>query len=326
MHGSLSIISPRDSSSKDGYNTVHLSPKAFAHFFSWWRLFSGVMSIPLRQGSLFPSVERAPKKFNRHLATLKYQLDLSPLYLAHTYRRKDSADYAKRTTTITGIKARLDRLTLDLHQRKEEKVIILKELQTKRRAMHMGINKARVDFESTDLRALAATIPDMSPEELHELSHSRDAPEEVEGWGTKTIELVNDDDLDWIDKDDFVEVDVLLPKTEPVGRVWPLAYGSRFTYYRSTDATSETSMDKSGVPDSISYQFGSEDSHHCLMNALEGISILGETDIRPRERSVSFVRKATFRVGRDYESFGERTTRRCTTRSRRRSWQDTIPR
>src|SRR5271167_661862 len=89
MHGSLSVISPRDTLSNDAYNTIHLTPKAFTHFFAWWRLFSGVMSLPLRQGPLFPSREKPTKKFNRHLATLKYQLDLSPLYIAHIYRHKD---------------------------------------------------------------------------------------------------------------------------------------------------------------------------------------------------------------------------------------------
>jgi hypothetical protein len=275
MHGSLSIISPRDSSSKDSYNTIHLSPKAFSHFFSWWRLFSGVMSIPLRQGPLYPSEERPPKKFNRHLATLKYQLDLSPLYLAHVYRHKDSSDYSKHTTTVTGIKARLDKLLLDVHQRKEEKVIVLKELQTKRRALHMGINKARVDFESADVRALVATFKDCSASELYQLSQNRPLRDDHEGWGTKTIDLVNDDDLDWIDPDDFVEVDVVMSKSEPTGHIWPLAYGSRFTYLRSTDAAGETTMDKSGAGgDSISYQFGSEDSHHCLISLLEGISAM----------------------------------------------------
>ena len=292
MHGSLSVISPRDSSSKDGYNTVHLSPKAFQHFFSWWHLFSGVMSLPLRQGPLFPSVERPPKKFNRHLATIKYQLDLSPLYLAHTYRHKDSTDYAKKTSTITGIKARIDRLSLDVHQRKEEKVIILKEMQTKRRAMHMGINKARVDFESADIRAMAATFKECSPSELYDLSRNRSVHEDSEGWGTKTITLVNDDDLDWIDQDDFIELDVILSKTEPVGRIWPLAYGSRFTYYRSTDHAAETQMDKSGAVDSISYQFGSEDSHHCLMKSLEGISFTDMSNLRSRKCAIPTFPKA----------------------------------
>ena len=228
------------------------------------------MSIPLRQGALYPSIEKPPKKFNRHLATLKYQLDLSPLYLAHVYRHKDSSDYSKGTTTISGIKARLDRLLLDVHQRKEEKVIILKELQTKRRALHMGINKARVDFDSTDLRAVAATFKDCSASELYELNQDRHFRDVNESWGSKTIDLVDDDDLDWIDPDDFVEVDVVLSKSEPTGRIWPLAYGSRFTYLRSTDAAVETTMDKSGAGDSISYQFGSEDSHHCLITMLEG--------------------------------------------------------
>jgi hypothetical protein len=275
MHGSLSVISPRDGSSKEGYNTVHLSPAAFSHFFSWWQLFSGVMSIPLRTGALFPSKEKPPKKFNRYLATLKYQLDLSPLFLAHTYHHKDSTDFLKGTRTITGVKARLDHLSLDVHQRKEEKVIILKELQTKRRAMHMGINKARVDFESADFRAVAVTFKECSPAELHELAQrARSVNEDDDSdWASKTIELVNDDDLDWIDRDDFVEVDRPLTKTEPTGKIWPLAYGSRFTYYRSTDEIFETPMDKSGAADSITYQFGSEDSHHCLMDRMESDSL-----------------------------------------------------
>jgi hypothetical protein len=289
MHGSLSIICPRDPSSKDTYNTVHLSPKAFSHFFSWWKLFSGVMSIPLRQGPLYPSVERPPKKFNRHLVTIKYQLDLAPLYLAHVYRHKDSTDYSKHTTTVTGIKARIDRLLLDVHQRKEEKVIILKELQTRRRALHMGINSARVDFESTDLRALAATFKDCTAEELHELSKNRRMRDNQEGWGTKTIDLVNDNDLDWIDPDDFVEVDVVLSNVEPTGRIWPLAYGSRFTYLRSTDAASERKTDKSGGSDSVSWHFGSEDSHHCLMSLLEGGIPHECADHRPRECSDEIV-------------------------------------
>ena len=137
--------------------------------------------------------------------------------------------------------------------------------------MHMAINKARVDFESADIRAISATFQECSPSELHDLSRNRQMREEIDSWGTKTIILVDDDDLDWIDQDDFVEVDVILSKCEPTGRIWPLASGSRFTYYRSTDGASETSMDKSGAVDSISYQFGSEDSHHCLMNSLEGI-------------------------------------------------------
>jgi RNA pol II promoter Fmp27 protein domain len=299
MHGSLSIISPRDPASKDGYNSIHLSPKAFSHFFSWWSLFSGVMSIPLRQGPLFPSVEKPPKKFNRHLATLKYQLDLSPLYLAHTYRYKGANDYTNGTSSVIGIKARLDRLALDVHQRKEEKVIILKELQTKRRAMHMGLNQARVDFESADFRTLAATFKDITPSELYEMNKNRDLRDDGEGWGLKTIELVNDDDLDWIDRDDFVELDVKLSKSEPVGKIWPLAYGPRFTYYRSTDAAMSTKMDKSGADDSTSYQFGSEESHHCLMTQLEGIHLYYLTNYRPRQRSIQAIPDPSCRVALD---------------------------
>ena len=232
------------------------------------------MSIPLRQGPLFPSTGRLPKKFNQHLATLKFVFDLSPLFIAHMYQHKESADYTKPATMVTGIKARLNRLTFDVHQRKEEKVIILKELHTKRRAMHMALNKARIDFENADVRALAAKAEECSAAEMHQLARNEMQQEDSESWGLGSIELVNDDDLDWIDQDDYVEVDVHLSQADPSGRIWPLAYGSRFTYYRSTDEVIETSMEVSGASHAMSYQFGSEDSHHCLMNSLEGIGFV----------------------------------------------------
>ena len=83
-------------------------------------MFSGTMSLPVRQGKLWPGVEKSSKKFGRHLATIKYNLLLSPLYMSHIYKHKDAEDYSAGVVSATGLKARLDSFMFDLHQRREE--------------------------------------------------------------------------------------------------------------------------------------------------------------------------------------------------------------
>jgi hypothetical protein len=77
------------------------------------------MSLPIRQGNLWSGPAKTSKKFGRHLATIKYNLLLSPLFLAHVYKHKDAEDYAEDTVSATGLKIRLESFVLDLHQRRE---------------------------------------------------------------------------------------------------------------------------------------------------------------------------------------------------------------
>src|SRR5579871_6131911 len=97
IHLSIAVAAPYDrdwasgyTKPANGYNSVHLSPRFFSHFFNWWSLFSGVMSLPIRQGNLWNGPAKTSKKFGRHLATIKYNLLLSPLFLAHVYKHKDA--------------------------------------------------------------------------------------------------------------------------------------------------------------------------------------------------------------------------------------------
>ena len=99
IHMSIAIAAPYDREwsvanlePSKTYNSVHLSPRFFTHFYSWWSMFSGAMSLPVRQGKLWPGVEKSSKKFGRHLATIKYNLLLSPLYMSHIYKHKDAED------------------------------------------------------------------------------------------------------------------------------------------------------------------------------------------------------------------------------------------
>ena len=67
-----------------GPNSLHLSTKLFAHFWSWWSLFDGALSLPIRQGPYHPRRVITPK-LGRHIATIKYLLSVPRLYVMHGY-------------------------------------------------------------------------------------------------------------------------------------------------------------------------------------------------------------------------------------------------
>lgn len=77
IHFSVSLDAPRDgdkntkSVDAETHNSLHLTPKAFAHFFAWWRLFGAKTPAPIRQGRVFPEGPPPSKKFGASMATIK---------------------------------------------------------------------------------------------------------------------------------------------------------------------------------------------------------------------------------------------------------------
>lgn len=245
------------------YNSAHMSPRFFTHFFDWWSLFSGVMSLPIRQGKLFPGIEKSSKKFGRHLATIKYNLLLSPLFIAHIYKHKDKEDYCAETVGATGLKLRLDSFMLDLHQRREEFSTQGKGRMKQKKTSGMRINQAQLDFISADLRAVSASIAGTSQEDLNKVSD-----EDLASLADQTAIspdvsrfTIPDHDFLWIDMDDFVELDWILPaETHPQTKIMPLAFAPRFTYLRQTDHKNTSKSFGRSSP------FGDEPTHYCIMS------------------------------------------------------------
>ncbi|KAL4931992.1 FMP27 family protein [Aspergillus undulatus] len=269
IHLSVSIIAPSSKNwSSDSeqpaasYNTVHLTPRFFTHFYSWWSLFSGVMSLPVRQGRLWPGITKTNKKFNRHLATIKYKLLLAPLFVAHIYKHKDPEDYAEDVVTATGIKVRLDSLKLDVHQRREQIKTPSKGRLRQPQASVIRIYKAELDLQAADFRAVSASIEGTGIEDLEkrkdDIISSFQQPVAPADLSRFTIP---DHNLDWVDMDDFVELDWILPQeSNPRTKILPLAFTPRFTYFRETDH-GEITPGQPGYSD-----FGQEDTHDCVMS------------------------------------------------------------
>ncbi|KAK0124244.1 hypothetical protein ONS95_009219 [Cadophora gregata] len=246
----------------NSYNTVHLTPRFFSHFFAWWSMFNGTMSLPIRQGALWPGIEKSSKKFGRHLATIKYNLLLAPLFISHIYKHKDAEDYSADVVSATGLKMRLDSFMLDMHQRREEFPTHDKGRKTQGKTTAMKMHQAQLDLLSADIRAITASIAGTTPEDLQKAS----APTLVSQLDTPSTDLshfeIPDNDFSWIDMDDFVELDWILPsEANPETKIMPLAYAPRFTYFRQTDHGDTIS----GDPDRTS-PFGHEQTHFCIMS------------------------------------------------------------
>ncbi|KAI8966760.1 mitochondrial protein from FMP27-domain-containing protein [Daldinia sp. FL1419] len=269
IHLSIAIRAPvgRDWASSEvqpskSYNAVHLTPRFFTHFFAWYSLFSGPMGLPIRQGSLWPGREKNSKKFGRHLGTIKYNLLLAPLFLSHIYKHKDAEDYTENSVSATGIKVRIDSFMLDIHQRREEFNTLDQGHKTNGRTTGMKIHAAQLDLVSADVRAVSASIRGTTTEAIKKNSISTLMTQQDEDGVDLSHFTIPDNDFSWIDMDDFVELDWILPsEPNPDTKILPLAYAPRVTYFRQTDIGGTID----GDPDRTS-PFGHEPTHVCIMS------------------------------------------------------------
>ncbi|KAK0653480.1 UPF0648 protein C3H5.09c [Lasiodiplodia hormozganensis] len=271
IHMSVAIAAPHDrdwsvanTKASSNYNSVHLTPRFFSHFYSWWSLFSGAMSLPVRQGPLWPGVEKSGKKFGRHLATIKFSILLSPLYLSHIYKHKDPDDYGKNVVSATGLKARLDSFMVDIHMRREEFRTSAQNANKPATTTGIRINQVQLDFISADIRAVAATINGAEQSDIEEATEETLAS--YQNQDDPQVDLskftIPDNDLSWVDMDDFVELDWILPsESNPETKILPLACMPRFTYFRQTDHQDNISGDPHR-----SSPFGNEPTHYCVMS------------------------------------------------------------
>ncbi|GAB7354206.1 hypothetical protein MBLNU459_g4753t1 [Dothideomycetes sp. NU459] len=272
IHMSIAVSAPQDRDwnvsnlqPSKNYNSVHLTPRFFTHFFDWWSLFSGVMSLPVRQGKLWGSMEKSSKKFGRHLGTIKYNLLFSPLFISHMYKHKEAEDYQSDVVSATGLKVKLDSFMLDLHQRRETSEVAGHGEVRPKRTTGMKINQSQLDFISADFRALSATIHGTSSRDVdradEDILASYQSP-----LATTQVDMsrftIPDNDFTWIDMDDFVELDWILPaESNPETKILPLGFSPRFTYFRQTDHGDHVSGDTTR-----SSRFGDEATHYCVMS------------------------------------------------------------
>ncbi|KAI5304590.1 hypothetical protein KEM55_009369, partial [Ascosphaera atra] len=164
----------------------------------------------------------------------------------------------------TGIKARLDSFMLDLHQRREQVKTEGQGRMKQSKSSQMKINKAQLDFINADFRAVSVATSGSPIEDVEQLDSDEAAASFSHA--PPPIDLsrfkIPDHDFNWVDMDDFVELDWIMwtENQKPRTQILPLAFSPRFSYYRETDS-------QEIPPGETGYSlFGDEPTHYCVLS------------------------------------------------------------
>ncbi|KAI8057401.1 golgi-body localization protein domain-containing protein [Thamnidium elegans] len=259
IHVSLSVIKfnttePENEKGNVTGNSMHLTPGFIDHFVSWFRLFGGAMGYPVRDGSLFPKSDTRPtKKFGRHMSTMKYKIVVNPLTIG--YFIKDENVVANEVTTeelgdSVGLKGFVKFFCIDMHQRREVINVANYKLDQKRLKANWPVSEAEVQLKNIDLRAVRANYSGNGDESLSSSGAenisipvpadqnylSDDSDNGLDMMEGLNYQCNNDSDSsDWVDLDDFIEMDVVTPAVLPTIQVLPFAFSPCIYYLRQNN-------------------------------------------------------------------------------------------
>ena len=245
IHMSFRLVS----SSKDAYNTMQLSPMSLDVFFKWWKSFQG--NYPVRRGKLYDEQTRSPK-FGEHLFTISYTADVEPLFISHVCHNVDMGRFARTShlekVEFAGLKSKVSRFILDLHQRREVLTQHNYILGRTKRVKKLKFNEGDLVVYDIDVRIMHGLF-----EKLHY--------EEQRG---KASFNISDNDKSWIDVSDFqetffVDVGQYVPKID----INPLLFSPQFIYQKRASHGDKYQLD----PETLERiePFQNSVSHDCLM-------------------------------------------------------------
>ncbi|KAG9055730.1 hypothetical protein FS842_001402 [Serendipita sp. 407] len=258
IHGSISMHSPihSDATTQMQPNSIHLTPRVFSHFWSWVKLFDDALALPIRQGKMWPDKRPPSEKLGRHLATLKYRIVLDNLAISHTYKQDSQDSWAHGEVPVVGVKALVNSLRVDLHQRDQEirshgKDGSLKFTRTK------SLYGAEVNMTELFMRAVVAIYrePDLQFAASH-TSADYESPYTIAPPASPSDEA--------FDNDDYTELDWLPTDRMPKFYMGEVASCPEFSFVKKIEILRQPSDDPTLGVSKMS-KFGSEDSHTCLM-------------------------------------------------------------
>ncbi|KAK2466286.1 hypothetical protein APHAL10511_001928 [Amanita phalloides] len=249
VHLSVSLASSLSSTLHDP-SSFHLTSKSFAHFWSWWALFDGTPSLPVRQGTYYPRRMVTPK-LGRHLATIKYRLLVPHLFLMHGYLDDTEETWVDGVSPWIGLKGMIDHFQADFHQRDEEAAITSTDTQTPKSLRRRAFYAAEVVLKGVDLRTLVATFPEPGKRNV-----TMSGTTQRSNYRTRKDLPPADLTYPWYDPTDFIETDWASSET-PELHILPIATCPYFAYFKRNTAFAAKEKHLS--------KFGIEKSHTCLL-------------------------------------------------------------
>ncbi|KAK9898273.1 hypothetical protein P389DRAFT_193319 [Cystobasidium minutum MCA 4210] len=282
IHFSVSVVANRPNSPA---NTLHLTPNGFDHFWAWWHLFDGTLSLPIRHGAVFESSLPPSKKFGKHCATIKYRIQLAPVYIAHTYRQENVHDLQKGFATVLGLKGRLESFDVDMHQREQETKTKQAHTGTTKVRLHKAFHRVEVDCKDTELRVVSARFGSTA---VGVADSESENPEFIDYLDMDTASVVAEEDAEWVDDDDYLDLYTPLGDRQPSMHLLACMKTPRLTYSRyaqhdhlhtplrknstSSPPSSGGSQDQATQTDAENTingpvsKFGYEGTHTCLLD------------------------------------------------------------
>lgn len=256
-------------------NSIHFAPEHSTHFFLWWKTFDSALSLPVRQGKLFPQMQAPSKKFGKHIATMKYAFRIHPLFWCHTYRQDSSEDWIAGRSSIIGIKARTDRFHADLHQRATEISVRNEKLDEHKKVIRKVFYAAEIDCENVEFRAISAIFASSRKAAYASDVNLAGSLDQDEVHALPEIPRLSGRDRHWFDMDDLKDLLLELPDEEPAVQFFDTAACPRISYLRRPTPPPRDVERSDGSPEdpldsSEKSKFGEEDSHSCLLGSSKG--------------------------------------------------------
>lgn len=198
---------------------MYISPCFIEHFSHWYKLLGSPVSIPIRQGKLFPRTEAKSKSFGEHLNTIKYKFVINPLVIGFFCTDEESYLNVKGGGSA-GLKATVHAFSVDLHQRRE---VIVETTAVK---TAMIFHEVEVELHDIDLRVIKMSQVSKTNESSSEAT-SIDDDEKSSGF-------------QWADAKDYVILDSVPQVQENNSRhtkieVHPFAFSPLFYYVKQED-------------------------------------------------------------------------------------------
>lgn len=257
-------------------NSLYITPLAWDHFWEWKNLFKSALSLPTRQGPVFPKPpgQKSPK-FGLHLATIKYRFNLAPMCLTHMYRQRMRYDLAHGLRTFVGVKAKLGTFYLDLHQRMQETVHEFPGSdKPPMRAFHKPMYEAESDLSDLELFCIAAQFREQFAATPGIANDERDEKFDLFGSAhADPSETSVEDPL--YDPEDYIELDnVPVSDAPPRLRIHEALALARFNFHRRVESRHDY-MARAHTPQDAEQhthsKFGHERTHTCLIGSARAV-------------------------------------------------------
>lgn len=219
---------------------MYLSPCFIEHFLNWFRLFGSPISLPIRQGKLFPRDQGKSKSLGDHLNTIKYKIVINPLAIG--FFCTDEETYLNvKGGGAAGLKARVNAFSVDLHSRKERVISPEKKAKTESKFHELEVELHDIDLRAINLTHLQSTKSTVAADGGG-ISTAPTAYSEgmsLEEYEQKDDESTRSYSFQWVDPKDYIILDSVphMQHNRPKRKieVHPFAFSPLFYYVKQND-------------------------------------------------------------------------------------------